>query len=360
MKIIKYIFYLLLGVSIIQIYSCSRSITKGKQPGEAIVYPSPPDTGRIQFLTAISKSTDITGNQSAFSKFILGESDPKPILKPYGIAFANGKLFVCDPGLGGLEIIDVTANAFHYFIPSGNGSLQLPLNCFVDEEGLLYVADGKLMKIVVFDQKGEYVTSFGEGENFKPTDVFVYGNRIWVTDMNNNKINVYERGTYDLQFAFPDADKKSESYLFMPTNLCVNNDKVYVSDIGGFNIKIYNLEGEYLSTIGSHGDRMGQFARPKGVAVDDESTLYAVDAGFENVQMFDKDGNLLMFFGGPYKGPGDMWLPAKVIITYDKPKYFEKYVDPAYNLKYLIFVTNQYGPDKISVYGAIEPIKWKN
>ena len=62
-----------------------------------------------------------------------------------------------------------------------------------------------------------------------------------------------------------------------------------------------------------------------------------------------------MFFGGPYKGPGDMWLPAKVIVDYDNLDYFRQYVDPKFNLKYLIIVSNQYGPDKISVYGAVSP-----
>lgn len=61
-----------------------------------------------------------------------------------------------------------------------------------------------------------------------------------------------------------------------------------------------------------------------------------------------------MFFGGSYKGPGDMWLPAKVIIDYDNLNYFQKYVHESFDLKYLIFVTNQYGPSKINIYGFVE------
>jgi sugar lactone lactonase YvrE len=98
---------------------------------------------------------------------------------------------------------------------------------------------------------------------------------------------------------------------------------------------------------------MGQFVRPKGIACDKEDNLYVVDAGFENVQIFNSNNQLLMFFGGPYKGPGDMWLPARVIIDYDNIKYFTKYVDSKYDLNYLIIVSNQYGPDKINVYGGV-------
>jgi hypothetical protein len=114
------------------------------------------------------------------------------------------------------------------------------------------------------------------------------------------------------------------------------------------------LNGEYISAVGSYGAGLAQFVRPKGIALDHEENLYVVDAGFENVQIFNKQGQLLMFFGGPYKGPGDMYLPAKVIIDYHHLRYYEKFVDPAFRLKYLIFVTNQYGPDKITVYGRLE------
>ncbi|MBK6839081.1 MAG: hypothetical protein IPG90_13205 [Bacteroidetes bacterium] len=47
-------------------------------------------------------------------------------------------------------------------------------------------------------------------------------------------------------------------------------------------------------------------------------------------------------------------IPAKVIVDYDNLSYFQKYVDPAFDLKYLVFVTSQYGPDLINVYGRVE------
>lgn len=63
-----------------------------------------------------------------------------------------------------------------------------------------------------------------------------------------------------------------------------------------------------------------------------------------------------MFFGGHYEGAGGMWLPTSVVIDYDNLAYFEKYVDPKYKLEYLIIVANQFGPDKVNIYGRINPI----
>ena len=90
----------------------------------------------------------------------------------------------------------------------------------------------------------------------------------------------------------------------------ITDDKVYITDFGDFKIKVFDHQGKYLNFVGTYGVGLGQFVRPKGIACDRESNLFVVDAGFENTQMFNKDGKLLMFFGGSYKGPGDKDLAA--------------------------------------------------
>lgn len=337
------------------ILSCSRQIHQRSVTNDLVIYPSPPDTARIQYLTSFSTSRFVTGKRSAFGRFVLGEFDEYSIDKPYGISVRNGKIYICDSGLGALEIFDLKNNEFKYFSPGGRGQLKKPINCYVDNEDMLYIADLERKQIVVFDSLGEYINSFGETENFKPGDVFVKGEKIWVSNLKHNRIHVYNRRTFAPLFTFPESKKGNEDYLYTPINIYVTDKKVYVSDFGDFKIKSYTHEGKYLNSIGSYGRNIGQFVRPKGIAVDRDDNLYVVDAGFENTQIFNKDGKLLMFFGGPYKKPGDMWLPAKVTIDYDNLEYFEEFVDESFKLKYLIFVTNQYGPDKVSVYGFVEP-----
>jgi DNA-binding beta-propeller fold protein YncE len=176
-----------------------------------------------------------------------------------------------------------------------------------------------------------------------------------VTDGGSGKIKVYEKGTLRELRAFPDIAPGQPGYLRRPTNLYVTGDRVYATDFGAFSVKVYTRDGQFVTSVGSHGDGLGQFARPKGIAVDSASILYVVDAAFANIQAFDPDGELLMFFGGNYGGPGAMLLPAQVTIDYDNLSHFERYVHQDFELKYLILVTNQYGPDKVSVYGFVEP-----
>ncbi len=88
----------------------------------------------------------------------------------------------------------------------------------------------------------------------------------------------------------------------------------------------------------------------KGLAIDRENRLYAVDAAFDNVQVFTREGQLLMFFGKAGRGPGAMYLPAKVAIDYESVKYFEKYLEPNFEAEYLVFVTNQFGDRMVNIY----------
>lgn len=349
--------FLLTSFAVIFI-SCSRDINRSLTPEELAIFPPPPDTTRVQYLTSINISTDIKGKQSAFKKFMFGEEVPKPIIKPYGITMHDSKIYICDTGLGGLILIDLAERSFDYFIPSGKGELQLPLNSSIADNGFLFVADGNRRQVVVFDGTGKYVSELGEsGENFKPTDVSVSTDKIFVVSVKDQKVFVYDINSYQLVNSFPDIEPDDDGYLYQPTNLYTDQNYVYVSDLGDNRIKVFSHEGKYIRSVGGYGSFAGQLMRPKGVTVDNESNLYVADAAFENVQIFNSKGNVLMFFGGPYKRPGDMWLPADVTVSYTGLEFYRSYVNKAFNLKYLIFVTNQYGPDKVNVYGFVETIK---
>jgi len=39
-----------------------------------------------------------------------------------------------------------------------------------------------------------------------------------------------------------------------------------------------------------------------------------VDAAFNNVQVFDAEGRLLLAFGEQGKGPGELWLPLGICV----------------------------------------------
>ncbi len=349
----------LLGVFSVFATSCASFMHKKAKikKTEAIFYPPLPDTAHLQYLTSISGS-DFMGKRTKFATFIMGAEDVSNMVKPYGMNISNGKLYICDPGIGGLEVIDFKNNKYSNFTPGSTGQLKSPLNCFVDKNDFLYVADPGRHELVLYDSLGNYTGKITDTGNFKPTDVMIDGDELWVTNPDNHRLNIYDKHTKQLlRYFAEDYGPGDDGFLYSPYNIFITADIIYITDFGDFKIKKFDRSGKFLSSIGSYGTGVGQFVRPKGIACDRDGILYVVDAGFENAQMFNEKGQLLMYFGGPYKGPGDMWLPAKVIVDYDNLDYFRKYVDPKYSLNYLVIVSNQYGPDKINIYGAISPVK---
>ena len=334
--------------------ACNRQVAKAPTPDSLVIFPPPPDTTRIQFLTHFSSSADLEGKKGGFHRFLFGDEAPLAIIKPYGVSVHNEKVYICDTGLGGLEIMDLATGDFKYFIPTDRGQLKLPINCCVDQHGYLFVADANRGQIVVFDSDLNYVHAFGESEGFRPTDVEVHQDLIWVANVEDHAVYVYSADDYKLLERMPDLSSDEDGFIRQSTNISISNNRLYVSDFGDFNVKNYSMEGEYMGVVGGHGNGPGSFTRPKGIDLDREENLFVVDAAFENVQIFNAEGELLMHFGGAYEGAGAMWLPAAVEISYENFLFFETYVDDSFELEYLIFVTNQYGPAKISVYGKVK------
>jgi hypothetical protein len=299
------------------------------------------------------------GKKGGFHRFLFGEEAPLNIIKPYGVTVHKEKVYICDSGLGGLVILDLVEGKFEYFLPGGKGELKLPINCCVDERGYLFIADANRKQVVVFDDNLDFLHAFGEKEGFKPTDVEVDQGKIWVANVEDHAVYVYASGDYSLVGKKGEMVDGQDGFIRQSTNIAIRNNTLYLSDFGDFNVKKFSKEGQYLGVVGGYGNVPGRFTRPKGIALDSEENLYVVDAAFENVQVFNSGGELLMHFGGAYTGDGAMWLPAGVEISYENLSFFEPYVDESYKLKYLIYVTNQYGPSKVNVYGFVEenPIK---
>lgn len=345
-------------LAILAAFGCGGQRVVRLTPDVVRVYPPPPDTARIQFLLRFSSSEDIVGppERSIWQKLVGANerTETKSILKPYGVAIHNGKIYVCDSRLPGIEVVDIRARTFEYLPTGGMAQLRTPINCAVDDEGLLYVADVGRDEVMVLNDSGTYLGAVGRDVVGRPGDVVVTGDRIWISSLSTRKVHVFDRVSRELLYSFPDAERGDPTALATPVNLAVGRDAVYVSDMLRAVVKTYSLDGEYRRNVGRRGTSLGQFGRPKGIAVDRDNNIYVVDAVFSNVQMFNEDGQLLMFFGGPYRSPGDMSLPAKVIVDYDNLEYFQEFVDPRFNLLAIIIVTNQFGPDRVSIYGRVE------
>ena len=345
---IRYYLTIALGLSVV-LLPTSGYTKNPKTQAAPIFFPPPPDEPHIQFLTSFSSEQGLAGERKFFD-FIVGvEKLQRPIGKPYGIAATPGKLFICDSEADAVEIADLKKRKLSYFQPTADATLGLPINIAVDTNGTRYITDTQRNQVIVFNGDN-YAGAIGKLNEMKPCGVALTKSRIYVTDLQNHCMRVYDKASRNLLFTFPKPGSDKKGTLYSPTNVAIDQQgHVYVSDTGGFCVNVYDAEGNFLRTIGSQGLEPGRFARPKVVAVDREGRVYAVDSNFELVQLFDSTGHILMYFGDPARGA--TCLPAGIAIDYDNVGQFQRYVAPGFTVEYLILVANQMGNGKISVFG---------
>jgi sugar lactone lactonase YvrE len=319
-----------------------------------VFYPAPPLEPRIQFLASYSSDADVLPPMSRFQRLLVGEREAQEIAKPYGVSIHEGRILVCDTKLGAVEIFDLQAQSVGLLGYDSTGRLRKPINITVDEEGNRYVADVILRRVMVYDKQNRFVRSYTGPEAWKPTDIAIDGRRLYVVDLDNGQVVVLERESGEEMLRFGRRGS-GEGEFFHPTNVEVDAEGyVYVADTGNFRVVKLDRRGKTLRQFGTLGKGLGQFVRPKGIAVDREGRLYVADAAFEVVQIFDPEGELLLFFGGTGNQPGGMNIPAKVEIDYDNAGFFADRVAPGRELEYLILVTNQFGANKVNVYGFLK------
>ena len=319
----------------------------------AVFYPPLPNPPRIQYLATFSGPDDISAARSAWLDFLIGKDTggTEAIKRPYGVAVHAGRIYVADTRGGGYAVFDLQRRRFEFVQGSGGGKLPKPINISIDTDGSKYVTDTGRDQIVVFDKDDRYVRAYGASGEFRPVDTAVVGNRLYVTDLKNQQVQVLDKATGKLLFKIGQAGSKEGEFVF-PTNLAIGPDQhLYVTDTGNFRIEKFTLDGKFVRSFGAVGSGFGQFARPKGVALDREGRLYVVDAAFQNIQVLSPEGKLLMFFGSAGDDPESMNLPTQVVIDYDNIQYFQPYADPKFKLEYVILVANQYGASKVNVYG---------
>ena len=126
---------------------------------------------------------------------------------------------------------------------------------------------------------------------------------------------------------------------------------LYVTDRVTAQISKFDAEGSFVRTFGRMGDAIASFVRPKGIAVDRENRIWVVDAGTHVCKIYNDEGRLLLYFGMVSNRPGMMYVPATVTLDYDNVDLFQEYAVEGAQLEFLVIITNQFGPHKISIYG---------
>lgn len=324
-------------------------------------FPPLPEMPRLQFLKSFSGPDDFGGaTAGGFQRFVLGEPQTEQgISKPYGLAVYDGKIYVCDVGRRMVEVLDVKNGRFGYL--TKDRRLMNPVNIFITADGTKYVADPTAGAVLVFDADDNFSTILGKKLGIAPIDVAVSGRRCYVSDFTSNQVVIFdiltqqeiarvgEEGAAQPQGAT--AELPPGQILLISDLALDQKGNIYVTDKAAARITQFGPSGRLQRVIGRWGSNIDEFIRPKGIALDSSQRIWVVDAASEVAKIYDDQARLLLFFGLPGNNPGMMNLPAKIIVDYKNVHFFQQYAVEGARIECLVLVSNQYGPNKISVYG---------
>ncbi|KPK42454.1 MAG: hypothetical protein AMJ65_07600 [Phycisphaerae bacterium SG8_4] len=326
-------------------------------------FPPLPEIPRLQFLKSLSGPDDLGVTEaSSFQRFVLGDAETEPgISKPYGMDIFDGRLYVCDVGRRMVAVFDLKNRTFGYM--TKDRRLMNPVNIHIGDDGTKYVADPTVGGVLVFDRNDNLGAILGKELGIAPIDVTVRGRQCYVSDFNSNQIVVFdmntqqeiarigEEGASQPIGETPVSELPPGQILLISDLVLDQQGNIYVTDKAAARITQFDRSGKLQRVIGRLGDNIDEFVRPKGIAVDREQRVWVVDAASEVAKIYDERARLLLFFGLGGNDPGMMNLPATIVVDYDNVEYFEQYAIEGADIEFLVLVSNQYGPNKISVYG---------
>lgn len=340
-KHIAYIFTVL----ILTIFILTGCISSGHKDEKFVppVYPPPPDKARFIYERTLRSSFDVKEFSALerFKTFATGTvGTGYGLAKPYGIAVYQGRVYVTDTVQRVVLLFDVPGKDFKVIGQEGVGQLTKPIGIAVDRNnGTLYVADNSGRRVAVFDKDGKYLRAIGGTGYFRrPSGIAVSpdGTKLYVVDtggVDSQEHHMFIFDAYSGEHLKTVGARGTEPGEFnLPLQAATAPDgTIYVVDGGNFRVQGFTPDGTYKTTFGAIGRRSGQFSRPKGIGCDKDGNVYVVDAAFGNFQIFNAQGQLLLFVGDRgYEGkPGEYMLPAGLTVdedgrVYMVDQYFKK------------------------------------
>jgi sugar lactone lactonase YvrE len=131
---------------------------------------------------------------------------------------------------------------------------------------------------------------------------------------------VYERSIYSSGDVVPDengaqlrrmltGELRTGEGLAKPYAVAVHQGRIFLSDSVERFIKVFDVPNGRYYKIGV--DDPGQLAKPLGIDIDRQGTLYVADASLKTIMLYDKDGKFLRKVGGA------KWFDRLTSVTVD-------------------------------------------
>lgn len=196
-----------------------------------------------------------------------------------------------------------------YFI---QGDLNTPLMKPMDVAKVgeyIYVSDTNNQQVQVFDSSGTPIFKFGKKGTGDGQFQFPYGitgdkdGNVYVSDLYNGKISIFSPKGKFIKY-FTDENKKTD-FVKAPGGLRIFGKKLYVTDINQSKVMVYSLDGKKMLEISTATAKDDTLDAPNAVTIDENQNIYVSDTGNQRLLVFDKKGKFIRLINGSTDGKGD-------------------------------------------------------
>jgi DNA-binding beta-propeller fold protein YncE len=309
---------------------CAQAPKQASKPFEIPVFPPPPEVARIIWERTVHSTADVVADEKdgGLRRLVTGEMRTgEGMEKPYGVAVRNGRVYVGDTVARNVVMFDLNAKRFTRIGVDDPGSLRMPFGMDIDAQGNLYVLDGTLKRVHVYDGDGKFLRTMGQDMKWsRPAGLAIDAprKRLYIIDAGGVNSDDHRVRALDLDTGKQlfEIGKRGEGpgEFNLPRDAVVGADGLlYVVDSGNFRIQVFDGDGKFVKTFGAIGRQSGQFSRPKEIAADSAGNIYVVDSAFGNFQIFSPEGVILLDVGGRSNNdaPAKFMLPSGIAVDVD-------------------------------------------
>lgn len=274
-------------------------------------------TGENNFVRPESEGRATKNIIARFFDIIIGEEPPLLLDRPQsGTVDESGRILVTDMGRSGVFVFDEKAGKLSVWGKAvGVTDFVSPVGIAVGPDGQVFVADPELALVARLDRDGNTLAPIGKGQLQRPTGLAYEprSRRLFVCDTQAHQVKVFDLEG-KLLSTIGDHGEGPGQFNY-PTHIAVLHEKLYVSDTLNARVQVISTStGRYLGTVGKRGLFLGNLVRPKGIASDSEHNIYVIESYHDYLLVYNRRGEFLLPIGGVGAGAGSFHLPAGVWI----------------------------------------------
>ena len=231
--------------------------------------------------------------------------------QPYGIAFNSHQEMIVSENRGHrLSIFDIRGQKIRTFGSSGDSPDQMEYlkGVATDDTDNIYVSSSH--KLQKFTSSGELIKCIGregskEGKFKDPRGVTLYDNQVYVCDSDNRRIQVFD---LDLNFVRSIGSRgKGRGEFGAPQDVQFDTaGNMYVAEYDNKRVQVMDTSGQFIRSFGQKGE--GKLRGPSGLHIVDKY-VYVSDFSVHCIVVYDTLGQFVTSFGrfgrneGEFHGP---------------------------------------------------------